>query len=141
MKKNNNYLVADLMLAAALVLMFCDKVNKWIVFGIVLAAAIPIAIGFCSPVKVRNNSRNTIKAKPEDGSCDPVDVKPGEDYYGADGVKVGDRVYKTVDGSHVIVTKNGKVVTKSAIGSIMNTMRGGWLDKCPDDCWKPLFNS
>ena len=129
------------MLVAALVLMFCDKVNKWVVFGIVIAAAIPIAIGFCSPAKVRNNSGKTIKAKPEDNSCDPVEIKPGEEYYGADGIKVGNRVYKIVDGSHVVVGRNGKIMTTSAIGSIMNTVRGGWLSEAPDDCWKPLFNS
>lgn len=141
MKNYNNYLIADLILVAALVLMFCDKVNKWVVFGIVIAAAIPIAIGFCCPAKVRNNSGKTIKAKPEDNSCDPVEIKPGEEYYGADGIKVGNCVYKIVDGSHVVVGRNGKIMTTSAIGTVMNTIRGGWLSEAPDDCWEPLFNS
>lgn len=91
---------------------------------------------------VINNSCETIKAKPEDCSCEPIDVKPGEKICGIDGVKVNGKVYKASDSTTIVVNSDGTVSPLSFVDKIINSgKKRGYITQCPDDCWKPLFNS
>lgn len=133
MKKNNNYLFADMLFVLAMILLFCDEVNKWVILEFFVSVFIPISIGFCSSTKVKNNSENTIKGKSKNGNCNLIEIKSGEENYDVDMMKIGDRVYKIFDGTHVIVTKKGKVITTSFIGAVFNLIRGGFKKKYKEE--------
>lgn len=149
MKKLNLYYFAEFFAVAsvALPIILAGKIKvKTTVLmsvGLLVLCAVALAIQACKSATVVNKSNQTIKAKPEDSSCDPIDVKPGETVYGIDGIKVNGHVFKACDTTKIVVKKDGNVEVRSAIGKFLNKRHGGgWLDKCPeDDCWKPLFNS
>lgn len=149
MKKVNLYYITEISFVA-MVFFACMLLNtepktrtyKYCLVGSILICAVATAIQLLKSATVVNNSGQPIKAKPEDGSCEPVEVKPGESLYGIDGIKVNGRVFKACDTTTIVVRKSGDVVTQSLIGKFINwKKKAGWLDKCPDDCWKPLFNS
>lgn len=141
MKKLGIFNLVDILLTVAVVLYFTKKANPWWAAGLAVTAIIISVLARKLPGKVQNDSGKTIMAKPETGSCDPVEVKPGEFLNGIDGVKVDGRVYKAVGGSCISVNENNKIKNWSMSGCFFNLTRGGYLSEAPDDCWKPLFNS
>ena len=83
----------------------------------------------------------TVKAKPED-ACEPLlDVAPGAEHYGFDGIKANGKVFKAANGTHIVVKKDGSVKTKALTGKMVNAIRGGVLATAPDDCWNELFKA
>lgn len=150
MKKLNLYYITEISFVS-IVFFTClllntepkTKTTRYCLAGSILICAIATAMQLIKSATVVNKSGLTIKAKLEDSSCEPVEVKPGESLYGIDGVKVNGRVYKACNSTKIIVKEDGDIVTLSLIGKFINWKKNaGWLDKCPeDDCWRQLFNS
>lgn len=148
--KANLYAVTDVMLVIALLLFLLailekDKKVGLMTIGISIIPAIiagfsAMAQIFQGRTTVRNRSKNTVCAKPEEGGG-AFDVTPGQTVYDVDGIKSNGTVYKVGDSCHAAVRKDGSVRIKSITGRLINRyVGGGVLASPPDDSWNKLFD-
>jgi hypothetical protein len=148
--KTNLYAVTDVMLVFALLLFLASifEKDKKAVPALLAACGVSVIVGssaFVSQIlqgktTVKNRSKNSICAKPEEGS-DAFNVLPGENGYDIDGIKSNGVVYKIGDSCHAKVSDDGTVKVKSFIGKIVNKIIGGGvLTSPPDDSWQKLFD-
>ena len=148
--KANLYAVTDVMIVVALLLFLIaifekDKMVKLMMIGF---SSIPAGIAcfsvgaqvFHGKTTVKNRSKNSICAKPEEGS-DTFEVLPGKNGYDIDGIKSNGVVYKIGDSCHAKVRRDGTVKVKSFTGRAINKfIGGGVLTSPPDDNWNKLFD-
>ena len=130
-------------MAFFIMLMFCKNAKDSWYLGTVIVAVFFCVLAYTSESKVTNKSDTAIKAKPED-ACKPlIDVAPGVEHYGFDGVKSQGEVFKARNGTHITVRKDGGITTKSIAGKMANSFltRAGYISKAPDSCWEPLFKA
>lgn len=140
MKKLNYYYGMDACMALFVVLLFCKNIKGSWAVATVVAFALLFVLAYTSKAKVTNESEKTVKAKPED-ACEPLlDVAPGAEHYGFDGIKANGKVFKAANGTHIVVKKDGSVKTKALTGKMVNAIRGGVLASPPDSCWNKLFD-
>ena len=148
--KINLYAVTDVMLVFALLLFLASifEKDKKAVPALLAACGVSVIVGssaFVSQIlqgktTVKNRSKNSICAKPEEGS-DTFNVLPGENGYDIDGIKSNGVVYKIGDSCHAKVSDDGTVKVKSFTGKIVNKIIGGGvLSSPPDDSWQKLFD-
>ena len=148
--KTNLYAVTDVMLVFALLLFLASifEKDKKAVPALLAACGVSVIVGssaFVSQIlqgktTVKNRSKNSICAKPEEGS-DTFNVLPGENGYDIDGIKSNGVVYKIGDSCHAKVSDDGTVKVKSFTGKIVNKIIGGGvLSSPPDDSWQKLFD-
>ena len=148
--KTNLYAVTDVMLVFALLLFLASifEKDKKAVPALLAACGVSVIVGssaFVSQIlqgktTVKNRSKNSICAKPEEGS-DTFNVLPGENGYDIDGIKSNGVVYKIGDSCHANVSDDGTVKVKSFTGKIVNKIIGGGvLTSPPDDSWQKLFD-
>lgn len=148
--KTNLYAVTDVMLVFALLLFLASifEKDKKAVPALLAACGISVIVGssaFVSQIlqgktTVKNRSKNSICAKPEEGS-DTFNVLPEENGYDIDGIKSNGVVYKIGDSCHAKVSDDGTVKVKSFTGKIVNKIIGGGvLTSPPDDSWQKLFD-
>lgn len=148
--KTNLYAVTDVMLVFALLLFLVAifEKDKKAVPALLAACGVSVIVGssaFVSQIlqgktTVKNRSKNSICAKPEEGS-DTFNVLPGENGYDIDGIKSNGVVYKIGDSCHAKVSDDGTVKVKSFTGKIVNKIIGGGvLTSPPDDSWQKLFD-
>jgi hypothetical protein len=148
--KTNLYAVTDVMLVFALLLFLASifEKDKKAVPALLAACGVSVIVGssaFVSQIlqgktTVKNRSKNSICAKPEEGS-DTFNVLPGENGYDIDGIKSNGVVYKIGDSCHAKVSDDGTVKVKSFTGKIVNKIIGGGvLTSPPDDSWQKLFD-
>lgn len=143
MKKLNYYYGMDACLAFFILLMFCKNAkDSWYVGGAIVGVIFFI-MAYYSKTKVINETDNYIKAKPEDVGQPLIDVAPGTEHYGLDGVKSNGKVFKARNGTHIVVKKDGSVTTKSITGKLFNSFltNAGYITERPDSGWNPLFDS
>lgn len=127
-------------MALFIVLLFCKSIKGYWAVATVVLFAVLFALAYNADAKVTNESDDVIKTKPEEG-CEPIsDVAPGAEQYGFDGIKVQGKVLKIANGTHIIVKKDGSVLTMGITGRIVNAIRGGVLASPPDDSWNKLFD-
>ncbi len=88
--------------------------------------------------KVTNLSNKPIYIKPE-GSGGAIEVKPGETYYGVDGVRSYNTVYKFGDGMSAVVNKDGSLTVQSIMGNVFTHIRRCALACPPDPYWNDIF--
>ncbi|MBR5782007.1 MAG: hypothetical protein IKY27_08535 [Bacteroidales bacterium] len=140
MKKLNYYYGMDACMALFVVLLFCKNIKGSWAVATVVAFALLFVLAYTSKAKVNNESEEAVKAKPED-ACEPLlDVAPGAEHYGFDGIKANGKVFKAANGTHIVVKKDGSVKTKALTGKMVNAIRGGVLASPPDSCWNKLFD-
>ena len=148
--KTNLYAVTDVMLVFALLLFLASifEKDKKAVPVLLAACGVSVIVGSSAFVAqilqgkttVKNRSKNSICAKPEEGS-DTFNVLPGENGYDIDGIKSNGVVYKIGDSCHAKVSDDGTVKVKSFTGKIVNKIIGGGvLTSPPDDSWQKLFD-
>lgn len=148
--KTNLYAVTDVMLVFALLLFLASifEKDKKTVPALLAACGVSVIVGSSAFVAqvlqgkttVKNRSKNSICAKPEEGS-DTFNVLPGENGYDIDGIKSNGVVYKIGDSCHAKVSDDGTVKVKSFTGKIVNKIIGGGvLTSPPDDSWQKLFD-
>ena len=142
--KANLYSAADIAAAATIILfvLLIAKKTGWKPFaysGLITFTMFVIQSTF-GQTKVENQSDSNITAKPENDT-EPAMVAKGSEMYDIDGVKAKGKVFKAVDGTHIVVGKDGTVSTKSLVGKFINRVRGGYLSTSPDSTWDKLFNS
>lgn len=143
MKKLNYYYGIDACMAFFILLMFCKNTKySWHV-GTVIVGVIFLIMAYCSKTKVTNKTNNYINAKPENAKEPIIGVAPGTDHYGFDGIKVGNKVFKARNGTHIVVNKDGSITTKSIAGKMANSFltNAGYITERPDSGWNPLFDS
>ena len=142
--KANLYSAADIAAAATFVLFVIVILKKQdfkiVVYGVATSLLLIIAQMLFGQTKVENKSENDIAAKPENDT-EPAMVAKGSEMYDIDGVKSDGKVFKAVDGTHIVVNKDGSIWTKSVIGKFFNLGKGGYLSTSPDSTWDKLFNS
>lgn len=88
--------------------------------------------------RIENKSGKTVHVKLENGS-DAVELLPGEEMYGIDGVRSYNTVYKLGDCVHGVVDENGNIRIKSITGNLINHTNGCALSSPPDEGWDNLF--
>ena len=142
--KANLYSAADIAAAATIILFVLYIMKKTSIkpFAIIIMIT-SLLFGFQAlfgQTKVENQSDSNITAKPENDT-EPAMVAKGSEMYDIDGVKAKGKVFKAVDGTHIVVGKDGTVSTKSLVGKFINRVRGGYLSTSPDSTWDKLFNS
>ena len=94
MKKLNYYYGMDACLAFFILLMFCKNAkDSWYVGGAIVGVMFFI-MAYFSQNKVTNKTNNYVNAKPENASKPIIGVTPGTEYYGFDGIKVGNKVLR-----------------------------------------------
>ena len=141
MKKLNYYYGMDACMALFVVLLFCKNLKGSWAVATVATFALLFTLAYTSKSKVTNESGETVKAKPED-ACEPLlDVAPGAEHYGFDGIKAAGKVFKAANGTHIVVKKDGSIRTRSITGKMVNAIRGGVLASAPDECWDELFKA
>lgn len=145
--KYNLYAVCDVAAALSLFAIYqylSGKDKVWIYVFIAMATIYLICFGTQASVgdtKIENRSGEPVPVKPEEGGV-PLAVEPGGVMYGIDGLRTPNgRVYKVCDGCHAVVRDDGSVRVKSLTGRIINSARGGYLDKSPDSGWDRLFET
>lgn len=145
--KRNLYAAVDVMAVITLLLLVAAIAKKsekmWIGTGIsiVLGGTMLIVQGLKGQAKIENESGAVIHTKSEEG-CDAVELEPGMERYGIDGVKNQDTVYKVGNGCHAMARRDGTVKVKSITGRIANYINGGGvLTTPPDECWRTLFEA
>ena len=143
--KFNTALAADISAALGLISLYLyfstkDKTAFYIAIGLFLLFVIFLFLfGEYTHTKIENKSNGSVFIKPEDGK-DPEEVKSGDIKYGIDGVKINGQVYKLTDGTHAIITENGKVKITSLTAMIFYVAMGGKLNTPPDEDWQTLFD-
>ena len=143
MKKLNYYYGMDACLAFFILLKFCKNAKDWWYVATVVTGAVLFVMAYYSKTKVTNKSDRLIKAKPEDVGKPLIDVAPGAEHYGLDGVKSNGKVFKARNGTHIVVKEDGSVRTRSITGKLFNSFltNAGYIKKRPDGGWDPLFDS
>lgn len=143
MKKLNYYYGLDVSVAL-LILAIMLRMKGSVLYGLVVVNFIILSLGYFSRSKVTNKTNNYVNAKPENASKPIIGVSPGTDHYGFDGIKVGNKVFKARNGTHIVVNKDGSITTKSLTGKMANSFLtgAGYVEKyqMPSD-WHPLFDS
>ena len=144
-KRLNLYNVFDITVIVAFVLLLIAisektsiKLKHAIIFGL---GSVVVAGGIATSLKskVTNLSNKPIYIKPE-GSRGAIEVKPGETYYGVDGVKSYNTVYKFGDGMSAVVNKDGSLTVQSIMGNVFTHIRRCALAYPPDPHWNDLFD-
>ena len=85
--------------------------------------------------KIENKLNESVWVKPKNVS-EVIEVKPGERYYGAEGVRVCNTVFELRKGSHSVIKKRGDLYHKSFIE---NLKRPNVRVLPPDESWNPIF--
>lgn len=85
--------------------------------------------------KIENKLNESVWVKPKNVS-EVIEVKPGETYYGAEGVRVCNTVFELRKGSHSVIKKRGDLYHKSFIE---NLKRPNVRVLPPDESWNPIF--
>ena len=148
--KANLYAVTDVMLVVALLFVLVAIFEKDKMVKLMMMGGFATSVGFAGlsagaqifqgKTVVKNRSKNSIYAKPEEGS-DTFEVLPGKNVHDIDGIKSNGTVYKIGDSCHAVVRKDGSVKIKSFIGRLINKyIDGGVLTSPPDDSWNKLFD-
>lgn len=143
-KRLNFYNIFDVTVMVAFVLFLIalsEKTSKKAInalAGIGVSAVVGI-IAMKRKSKVTNFSARSIYIKPENGSGS-IEVKPGETYYGVDGVRSYNTVYKFGDGMSAVVNKDGSLTVQSITGAVFTHIRKCALAMPPDKDWEDLFN-
>ena len=88
--------------------------------------------------KVTNLSNKPIYIKPENGRG-AIKVDQGETYYGVDGVRSYNTVYKFGDGMSAVVNENGSLTVQSIMVNVFTHLRKCALAMPPDPYWNDLF--
>ena len=145
--KADLYTATDVFILLALILMLLAVVKKEKDYAVgmgllgMAACASFVTQTLFGKTKVKNDSENSVCAKPEEGD-ENIDVVPGAELYDIDGVKSNGTVYKIGDGCHAVVKKDGTVKVKSFTGRLANYINGGGvLTSPPDDGWEELFKA
>lgn len=82
--------------------------------------------------KIENKSNMSIWVKPK--KCtNVIEVKPGEIYYGAEGMRVYNTVFGLVDGAHIVIKENCDIRFKAFFSSAIAKVLP------PDESWNSLF--
>lgn len=82
--------------------------------------------------KIENKSNKTIWVKPKK-CADAIEVKPGEIYYGAEGMRVCNTVFKLEGGVHVVIKENCDIRFKALLLGAKTKILP------PDESWNSLF--
>lgn len=149
--KANLYAVTDVMLVIALLLFLLAIFEKDKMVKLMLIGGFATSVGFAGfstaaqifqgRTTVRNRSKNTVCAKPDEGGG-AFDVTPGQTVYDVDGIKSNGTVFKVGDSCHAAVRKDGSVRIMSLTGRLINRyVGGGVLASPPDYSWEPLFKA
>ena len=143
-KRLNLYNVFDVAIIAAFVLFLIAISDKTSIklkhaLAVVGVAGIVGSVASSLKSKVTNLSSRPIFVKPESGSG-AIEVKPGETYYGVDGVRSYNTVYKFGDGMSAVVNNDGSLTVQSISGAIFTHIRKCALATPPDKDWEDLFN-
>ena len=88
--------------------------------------------------KVTNLSNKPIYIKPENGRG-AIKVEHGKTYYGVDGVRSYNTVYKFGDGMSAVVNEDGSLTVQSIMGNVFTHLRKCALSMPPDPYWNDLF--
>lgn len=79
---------------------------------------------FCQDTKITNKSETMAFIKTEEN--EKVEELPqNSTKYGIDGVKINGDIYKTPDGTHATINKNGKLKIHSFTGYLLYIILGG----------------
>ena len=137
------YKITDYFIAITLIAIIFVSINKnSSKYIFIVPAIITVIVFFIQSIwgktYCKNESEKDIFIKPEHGE-EPEIVNPNNEIYDIDGIKVLGKVYKTCDGTHIIVDKNGNIKNTSIIGAVMNKIRGGYKEKAPAQDWEKLF--
>ena len=143
-KRLNFYNLFDITVIVAFVLLLIAisektsiKLKHAIIYGL-CSVVVAGGIATSRKSKVTNWSGRPIYVKSEeDGSV--IEVKDGETYYGADGVRSYNTVYKFGDGMSAVVNKDGSLTVQSITGGIITHFRKCALASPPDPGWNDLF--
>lgn len=143
-KRLNLYNVFDITVIAAFVLLIIAISGKTSKKAISALAGIGVAsvvgiVAISRKSKLTNLSSRSVHIKPESGSG-AIEVKPCETYYGVDGVRSYNTVYKFGDGMSAVVNKDGSLTVQSITGAIFTHIRKCALATPPDKDWEDLFN-
>lgn len=115
--------------------------DKRIIAYIIIAIVVFILMYmFCQDTKITNENETKAFIKSEADKQTDV-LLPKSTKYGIDGVKINGVVYKTPDGTHANITKNGKLKVESITGKLLYIILGGVLKTAPDSSWEPLFDA
>lgn len=142
-KRLNLYNVFDITVIVAFVLFLIaisDKTSiklKHALAGVCVAGIVG-SVAASLKSKVTNLSNKPIYIKPE-GSRGAIEVKPGETYYGVDGVRSYNTVYKFGDGMSAVVNKDGSLTVQSIMGNVFTHIRKCALSAPPDSAWNDIF--
>ena len=142
-KRLNLYNLFDVAVIAAFVLLLIaisEKTSIKLKHALIGVGVTGIVGGVAASLKskVTNLSNKPIYIKPE-GSRGAIEVKPGETYYGVDGVRSYNTVYKFGDGMSAVVNKDGSLTVQSITGGIITHFRKCALASPPDPGWNDLF--
>ena len=143
-KRLNLYNVFDITVIFAFVLFLIaisDKTSIKLKHAIICGLGLVVVVGGIATSlksKVTNLSNKPIYIKPE-GSRGAIEVKPGETYYGVDGVRSYNTVYKFGDGMSAVVNKDGSLTVQSIIGNVFTHIRKCALSAPPDSAWNDIF--
>lgn len=142
-KRLNLYNVFDVAVIVAFVLFLIaisDKTSiklKHALAGVSVAAIVG-SVAASLKSKVTNLSSKPIYIKPEGGGG-AIEVKPGETYYGVDGVRSYNTVYKFGDGMSAVVNKDGSLTVQSIMGNVFAYLKKCALVTPPDSTWDDIF--
>lgn len=105
--KLNLYTVVDIttIITVIVIILYLStkKIDpKWVFAVMAPSGIVGLFQIFFGHTKVENNSDNAIQVKPEAGN-EPKTVSAHSELYGVDGVKCNGKVYKAVDGTHIVV--------------------------------------
>ena len=144
-KRLNLYNVFDITVIVAFVLLLIaisEKTSIKLKHAIICGLGSVVVVGGIATSlksKVTNLSNKPIYIKPE-GSRGAIEVKPGETYYGVDGVRSYNTVYKFGDGMSAVVNKDGSLTVQSIMGNVFTHIRRCTLAYPPDPYWNDLFD-
>ena len=144
-KRLNLYNVFDITVIVAFVLFLIaisDKTSIKLKHAIICGlGSVVVAGGVAASQKskVTNLSNKPIYIKPE-GERGAIKVEHGETYYGVDGVRSYNTVYKFGDGMSAVVNEDGSLTVQSIMGNVFTHIRRCALACPPDPQWNDLFD-
>ena len=130
-------IVAFVLLLVAISEKTSIKLKHAIIYGLG-SVVVAGSIATSRKSKVTNLSNKPIYIKPE-GSGGAIEVKHGETYYGVDGVRSYNTVYKFGDGMSAVVNEDGSLTIQSIMGNVFTHLRKCALAMPPDLYWNDLF--
>lgn len=114
--------------------------NKTNVSGLFLLAG---SFSFLTQKKARvikNNYKGSVYTKGEN-ECQVTKHEPGSLPEDFDGIKTNYAVYKTHNGTDLIINEDGSIEPAFIGTRIVNTFWGGIVGSPPDQCWNEIFKA